>query len=57
MLCIVPEGRKAEAVYNTLTGPISTACPASILRQTPHARIFLDWDAAAKILGARSRYS
>jgi len=49
MLCIVPERRKAEAVRKTLLGPISTACPASILRQTPHARLLLDQESAAEI--------
>lgn len=48
VLCIVPEGRKADAVYQTLNGPITEACPASILRQTPHAHLYLDADAAAK---------
>ena len=50
MLCIVPESRKAQAVHKTLTGPISTDCPASILRQTPHARLLLDRESAAEIL-------
>ena len=48
VLCIVPEARKADAVYQTLTGPITESCPASILRQSPHAQLFLDADAAAK---------
>ena len=50
MLCIVPEKRKAEAVRRALLGPIETACPASILRQTPHARLFLDRESASGIL-------
>jgi 6-phosphogluconolactonase/glucosamine-6-phosphate isomerase/deaminase len=29
--------------------PISEDCPGSILRQTPHARLFLDRDSAAKV--------
>jgi glucosamine-6-phosphate deaminase len=49
MLCIVPEERKAQAVHAALLGPISTTCPASILRQTPHARLFLDRDSAQLI--------
>src|ERR1700727_1149584 len=32
VLAIVPEARKAEPVRAALTGPISTACPASALR-------------------------
>ena len=46
VLAIVPEARKAEAVRRTLFGPIDTACPATILRQTPHAHLFLDSDSA-----------
>jgi glucosamine-6-phosphate deaminase len=49
MLCIVPERRKAEAVRRTLLGPVSTTCPASILRQTPQAHLFLDQESAAEI--------
>ncbi len=50
MICIVPESRKAEAVRKTLLGPIDTTCPASILRQTPYAVLYLDVDAAEGIL-------
>lgn len=50
VLCIVPEARKADAVYTALKMPISEDCPGSILRQTPHARLLLDKDSAAKIL-------
>jgi glucosamine-6-phosphate deaminase len=47
VLAIVPEGRKAPAVKAALTGPISTACPASVLRRTPHATLFLDGESAS----------
>jgi glucosamine-6-phosphate deaminase len=50
MLCIVPEDRKAKAVHGTLLGPISPNCPASILRETPHAVLFLDRESAELIL-------
>jgi glucosamine-6-phosphate deaminase len=46
VLAIVPEARKAEPVRSALEGPITTACPASILQQTPHATVFLDADSA-----------
>jgi glucosamine-6-phosphate deaminase len=49
VLAIVPEARKAEAVFKSLKGPISTDCPASILRKTPHAHLFLDAEAAGKV--------
>jgi glucosamine-6-phosphate deaminase len=45
---VAPESRKADAVRNTLLGPISEACPASILRQQEQARLFLDQDSYAK---------
>lgn len=48
VLCIVPEGRKADAVDQALNGPITESCPASILRQNPHVHLYLDADAAAK---------
>lgn len=47
MLAIVPEQRKAQAVLDTLFGPISTACPASFLRHQAHCTLFLDHDSAS----------
>ena len=47
VLAVVPEARKAGPVRAALEGPVSTACPASILQRTPHATIFLDADSAA----------
>ena len=40
--CVVPGKRKANAIYNTLNAEISTACPATILRQHPDTVVFLD---------------
>ena len=48
ILVIVPEARKADAVYRSLFGPIVPSCPASILRKVAHARLLLDQDSAAK---------
>lgn len=45
-LCIVPAATKAAAVRSTLAGPISTACPATILRRCPDATLYLDPDSA-----------
>jgi len=39
---VAPDARKADAVRNTLQGPVSEACPASILRTKSGARLFLD---------------
>ena len=47
MLCIVPERRKAQAVKDSLQGPIHTACPGSFLRRQKHCTLFLDGDSAA----------
>jgi glucosamine-6-phosphate deaminase len=48
VLCMVPEARKADAVFAALKKPISEDCPGSRLRQMPHAHLFLDKDSAAK---------
>lgn len=48
-VCVVPTQRKANAVYNALFGPVTTACPASILRRHPNAALYLDRDSAAKL--------
>ncbi len=50
VLAIVPEQRKAEAVKAALTGPITTDCPASILRTVPNVRLYLDRPSAALIM-------
>ena len=49
VLAIVPEARKAEPVRAALEGPVTTACPASILQRTPHATVFLDPASAARL--------
>src|SRR5580692_4804971 len=46
MLCIAPEKRKAQAVRDMLKGPVSTACPASILRRQAHCTLFIDKDSS-----------
>jgi glucosamine-6-phosphate deaminase len=47
IVVVCPEERKAQAVHDALTGPISTACPASVLRRVPHARVYLDAGSAS----------
>jgi len=47
--CVVPDDRKAEAVYNTLYADISTACPATILRNHSNTKLFLDEGSASKL--------
>jgi glucosamine-6-phosphate deaminase len=53
VLAIVPEARKATAVKAALFGPVATSCPASILRRTPQATIFLDADSAGELPATR----
>mgnify|MGYP001324330675 CR=1 FL=1 len=50
ILCIVPEARKAQAVHDCLTLPVSEDHPGSILRTVNHARLYLDQDSAKPIL-------
>jgi len=49
IISIVPDKRKAQAVRNALYGPISTDCPASILRTHPDITLYLDRDSASLI--------
>lgn len=42
IFAIVPGNSKAEAVKNTLRGPVAESCPASILRRHKNARLYLD---------------
>lgn len=47
--CVVPDERKAEAVFNTLNSEISTACPATILRTHPDTVLYLEECSASKL--------
>lgn len=49
VLVIVPEARKAQPVHDALYGPITTACPASVLRRFANATLYLD-DASSALL-------
>jgi glucosamine-6-phosphate deaminase len=42
VLAIVPEARKRGPVERALRGPVSTACPASVLRTMPNTTLYLD---------------
>ena len=47
LVCVVPGPTKANAIYDTLNGPVSMACPASALRIHPDAALYLDPQSAA----------
>jgi glucosamine-6-phosphate deaminase len=49
LIVSVPGSRKAAILRRTLEEPISTACPATILRTHPDATLYLDQDAAAEL--------
>ncbi len=49
MVCVVPDRRKARAVRDTLRGPVSPACPASVLRRQAHCTLYLDAASASKL--------
>lgn len=46
MFCMVPGSAKRAAVAATLNDPISTACPATILRTHSNCRLYVDADSA-----------
>ena len=48
--CVVPAATKANAVKNTVLGPVSEACPASILRTLPNATLYCDPDSGKYLL-------
>ncbi len=47
IVCTVPDDRKAEAVKNSLEGPVTNMCPASILQTHSDCGMFLDEPAAS----------
>jgi glucosamine-6-phosphate deaminase len=46
LFAIAPGPAKRQAIKNAVEGPISTSCPASILRTHPNAHLFIDEVAA-----------
>ena len=51
LIASVPGPRKAEIMRRTLEEPISTACPATILRTHPNVTIYLDAESASELGG------
>jgi len=47
--CIVPASTKAEAVKRTLTWDVGEECPATVLRRSDNATLYLEPDSAAKL--------
>lgn len=51
LIASVLGSRKAKIVRRTLEGPVSTDCPATILRTHPDATVYLDTESAAELDG------
>ncbi len=49
ILLIATGSAKADAIYNTVNGPVSPHCPASVLQTHPDAILLLDEAAAARL--------
>jgi glucosamine-6-phosphate deaminase len=47
IVCVVPGPTKREALRRMLCGPVSTVCPASVLRRHPAAVLYADTESAA----------
>ena len=52
IVCVVPDERKAQAVRDSLEGPVDPMTPASILRRHPDLTVYLD-RASASLLQDR----
>lgn len=49
IFCVVPAITKANAAERMLRGPVSEACPCSILRTHAAAKLYLDKESASKL--------
>ncbi len=49
LFCVVLGENKSEAVKNTLIGPLSETCPASILMTHPQCKFYFDISAVSKL--------
>lgn len=49
LFCVVPGRSKREAVYNTVNGPVTTACPASVLQRHPDCSFYFDTDSFGEL--------
>jgi len=56
LIVSVPGPRKARSVRRTLEDPISTACPATILRVHPDVTLYLDTESASELNGLISAH-
>ena len=57
LIASVPGPRKAHIVYRSLTEPISTMCPATLLRTHPDCTVYLDQESASELQGMNISYA
>ena len=53
IICSVPDSRKAQAVAQSVDGPVTPMVPGSVLQQHPDATLVLD-EASAQNLSSHS---
>jgi glucosamine-6-phosphate deaminase len=53
LIASVPGKRKSSIVRRALEEPLSTACPATVLRTHPNATLYLDLESAKELTGLR----
>ena len=51
IITVVPHAVKAQAIYSTITEPVTNMVPATLLKTHPDWHLFIDDDAAAKLFG------
>lgn len=50
LFCVVPAATKAEAVKNTVQGPVGAQCPATVMRLHDAATLYVDSDSGKYII-------
>ena len=51
IVTVAPHSVKADAIYKTITTPITPMVPATLLKTHPDWHLFIDDDSAAKLMG------
>ena len=51
IITVAPHAVKAQAIYSTITQPVTNMVPATLLKTHPDWHLFIDDDSAAKLFG------
>jgi len=54
IVSVVPHAVKAQAVFDTITKPVTNLVPATLMKKHPDWNLFVDDDAASMLLGLKS---